>query len=305
MEDIRCKGWKASALPAGVLLLLWLFGIVLAPDARAADIPTLHWRLVEPGLEFGYAVLPESPTAAKAAFVFLRIDPRRRQFTLGMASEAGASFSLPDWCRKKQLKACINAGMYLPDNSTSTGYMRLGDHINNAATGGKLGAFFVAQPQKKRLAQADILDRQTDGWRERLSDYSLVVQNYRLIDSSGKLLWPEGGPVHSIAAVAKDSSGNILFLLCQEPLTVERFAEYLRLFPLSLGTVMYVEGGAQAGIALSLDAATAEKTGSLPGASVQPSVDGEVVYVWKGRQSLLNTRGNPHAVLPNIIGIYR
>mgnify|MGYP003623776743 CR=1 FL=1 len=122
-------------------------------------------------------------------------------------------------------------------------------------------------------------------------------------------MWLEGGPENSIAAIAKDARGRILFTLCQEPLTAERFALYLKSFPLALKTVMYVEGGAQAGLFLRLDNNVASDSGHaaqvrLPGASATPVDDG-VIHVWKGRQNLLNMRGNPHAVLPNVLGIAR
>ena len=63
------------------------------------------------------------------------------------------------------------------------------------------------------------------------------------------------------------------------------FAALLQRCDLSLKTVMYVEGGAQAGIFLR------EHGPSAP------------VTIWKGRQSLLRFEGNPAAPLPNIIGV--
>lgn len=263
----------------------------------------LSWTLLRPGLEFGAAPLAESERSrSRTWFVVLRIDPAVHGFSLSMASEAGRSFSLADWCRKDNLLAGINAAMYLPDNRTSTGYMRSGAALNNSNLGGNLGAFFVAGPRKKGLASADILERSSPGWPGVLDDYDIVVQNYRFINSEGRLLWREGGPLHSIAVVAKDRSGRILFVLCQEPLSGERFAAYLRNLPLDLSTVMYVEGGAQAGMFVRVDAEDGQKAASMPGATIH-AVPGGVAHVWKGRQSLLNTKGNPDAALPNLIGV--
>jgi hypothetical protein len=160
-----------------------------------------------------------------------------------------------------------------------------------------------------------------------LDAYSIVVQNFRFMDSAGNVLWREGGPVHSIAAVAEDAAGRILFILCREPLPSELFATRLKDFSLSLRTVMYVEGGAQAGLFLRLDdlalsgknaaadsfdasathpgpAYRVSDAASLDGSAYFPIPGGEV-HIWKGLQSILNTRGNPQAALPNIIGVKR
>ena len=274
------------------------------PAAAAAPFPDIRWISVAPGLELGLSRLPESrDQGAEAVLAVVRVDPARHRFALGMASETGQAHSLADWGRKAGMRAGINASMYLPDNRTSTGYMRNGDTLNNKAMGNKLGAFFVAGPRDGSGPPADIVERETPDWNARLDGYTIVVQNYRLVDSRGKVLWPAGGPMHSIAVVAKDDQGRIAFVLSQEPLTAERFAACLKALPLSLSTVMYVEGGAQAGLFLRVDS-TAEKSlpPSFAGATSHPFPNG-VIHVWKGRQSLLNTRGNPDAPVPNVIGI--
>lgn len=265
--------------------------------------PPIEWQPVGKGMEVGTAVIYESRARQRdAVFVFVRIVPEEHKFALAMASHAGKPRSFADWSSLSNLKAGVNASMYLPDNITSTGYMRDSGSVNNAKVGNRLGAFFAAGRRDKKLPHATVVEKDKPGWREIIDDYDLVVQNYRLISGDGRILWPTGGPEHSIAALAVDDRGRILFILCQEPLTAVRFAFYLRSFPLGLGPVLYVEGGAQAGVFVRLD--DNDKPRHLPGASAI-AVDGGVVHVWKGRQSLLNLKGNPHAALPNIIGVKR
>ena len=278
-----------------------------------AALPDLQWSTLRQGLMLGLAVLPESVSKGNnAVFVVLRIDPAAHDFSLHMASEAGKPQSLGEWSSQRDLLAGINASMYLPDRSTSVGYMHSKEHVNNPAIGGKLGAFFVADPKKQGIPRAWIIEHDTPHWREKLDDYNIVVQNYRIISGKGKFLWPAGGSLHSIAAVARDAKGRMLFLLSQEPVTTDRFAACLQHFDLGLSTVMYVEGGAEAGIFVRADKITPEAVAPgvlsttppvmFAGATEQKLPEG-TVYVWKGRQSLLNTRGNPEAVLPNIIGV--
>ncbi|MDR0827075.1 MAG: hypothetical protein LBN33_04230 [Desulfovibrio sp.] len=282
---------------------------------------------LEPGLEISQIAPAPGNDPTGILFTILRIDPEKHEFTLGMASEEGRAYSLLDWSLHLDLRAGINASMYLPDGVTSTGYMRKGQSVNNEKIGGRLGAFFVANPTLPGLPKARILERGASGMPFLPDDYSIVVQNFRFMDSAGNVLWREGGPVHSIAAVAEDAVGRILFILCREPLPSEVFAARLKDFALSLRTVMYVEGGAQAGLFLRLDDsplsgknAGADRSGAAAtppapphsGTSVTPlygaayfPVPGGGVHIWKGLQSILNTRGNPQAALPNIIGIKR
>lgn len=287
-----------------------------APQPETAGaVPELIWRTLQPGLELGLTTLPESrPLPAHsgraprqdACFVVLRIDPQRHSFTLSMASETGQARSLADWSREERLLAGINAAMYREDMLTSTGYMRRGDTVNNSRIGGRLGAFFVAGREEDGAPGADIIEKGSPGWEARLEEYAIVVQNYRLVSSDGRLLWPDAGQEHSMAVVSKDGAGNILFILSQQPLSVSRFTWYLQHLPLDLATVMYVEGGRQAGLFVRLPASADEQARSVPqefpGATAY-DVPGGSVHVWKGRQSLLGARGNPDATLPNIIGV--
>ena len=269
-------------------------------DPDAAPLPDIEWSIIRPGLELGLAVLPRSLAAGTDdRFVILRIAPGSFNFTLHMASETGSAHSLPGWATLYGLLAGINASMYLPDNLTSTGLLRGPSHINNPRAGARLGAFFVADPKGKKLPGADILERGSKGLDDRLALYNSVAQNSRLVSGTGDILWPKGGGAHSTAVVSKDTKGNILFVLSQEPLSPYVFARYMKKFPLDAGPVMYVEGGGPAGLFLfeGENGNTAR-----PGAVSYPAPGG-VIHVWKGRQSVLNTKGNPEAPLPNIIGV--
>lgn len=229
--------------------------------------------------------LAPSPDNAQQlpAVTALRIDPKYFTFTLHMASDDKAR-SLPDLAQRHGLAAAINASMYLPDNVTSTGHLRNATHVNNPRVVEKFGAFLVAQPKDPKLPRAALLDRAEDDWQKALNQYSLVVQNYRLNSAQGKVLWSPEGPPHSIAALSQDKSGNILFLLCREPVQPAAFATALLHLPLGLRTIMYLEGGPQAAMLVR---------------------SGDVDQVWVGRHisGLWGTSGHQDAVLPNVLGI--
>ncbi len=240
------------------------------------------WQELEPGLHFGEFTLAKN----RAQLTVLRIDPNQFDFVLCARSElGGATRTLRQWGEEQNLTAAINASMYLPDGSTSTGYMRQGKHINNGRLVQRFGAFFVAGPQDPMLPQAHILERDDPQWRALLDKYHMVIQNYRMVSSDRRILWSPGGPLYSISAVAEDNEGQILFLHCRRPVDAYTFAQHLLLLPLNIRTVMYVEGGGQAGLLVRSTALTREVGGLHPSGFL--------------------VTGNLRASLPNVLGARR
>ena len=198
---------------------------------------------------------------------------------------AQPALTLGQWADSHDLVAAINASMYLPDGVTSTGYMRQDDYINNKRLVRRFGAFFVAGPRQEGLPRADILTREDPQWQELLEQYRLVIQNYRMINDERRILWSPGGPLYAISAVAEDGAGKILFLHCREPLEAYSFAHALLHLPLDVRTVMYVEGGMQAGLVIRSPGLHQELRGR------------HLADFW--------VTGNVRAQLPNVLGIRR
>lgn len=241
-----------------------------------------QWLPLEPGLDFGEFRLE----GAEFRLTVLRIDPKRFDFLLCASSADGKGpRALDTWGQERDLVAAINASMYLPDGATSTGYMRGAGHINNPRLVERFGAFFVACPDSEDLPSAAIVDRDAPDWKERIARYDLVIQNYRMINADRRILWSPGGPLYSISAVAQDGAGRILFLHSRTPVEAYAFAQQLLHLPLDVRTVMYVEGGAQAGLLVRSHSLRRELGG---------------VHA----PSLLVT-GNLKALLPNVLGVRR
>lgn len=240
------------------------------------------WRELEQGLFFCEFQLNDGD----ARLTVLRIDPAYFDFTLcARSQDSGPSRPLSQWGEQYNLSAAINASMYLPDGSTSTGYMRQGDHTNNGRIVQRFGAFFVAGPDEPGLPLAAIIDRDNPLWRQQMERYSLVIQNYRMINADRRILWSPGGPHYSISAVAQDGDGQILFMHCRQPVEAYAFAQQVLHLPLNVRTVMYVEGGGQAGLLVRSAALTRELIGLSP--------------------SGLLVTGDLRAVLPNVLGARR
>ena len=278
----------APVLPAAPALLAADPHAMQQPaDAAAAKAGVdaqgrADWRELEPGLLFGEFQLNEGD----ARLTVLRIDPASFDFTLcSRSQDGGPSRQLNQWGEQYNLVAAINASMYLPDASTSTGYMRQGSHVNNGRVVQRFGAFFVAGPDEPTLPKAAILDRDNPLWRQQMDHYDLVIQNYRMINADRRILWSPGGPHYSISAVAQDGDGQILFMHCRQPVEAYSFAQQVLHLPLNVRTVMYVEGGGQAGLLVRSAALTRELVGLSP--------------------SGLLVTGDLRAVLPNVLGARR
>lgn len=221
---------------------------VAAPAPSSAGVDEQgkpDWRQLEPGLDFGQFRLNDN----EALLTALRIDPAYFNFILCARSQDGGPLrSLNQWAEQYNLSAAINASMYLPDGITSTGYMKQDEHFNNRRIVQRFGAFFVAGPTLPGLSGAAIVDRDDPQWEQHIGQYRLVIQNYRMTSADRRILWSPGGPHYSISAVAQDGDGRILFLHCRQPVEAYAFAQQLLHLPLNVRTVMYVEGGGQAGL---------------------------------------------------------
>ncbi|WP_232510490.1 phosphodiester glycosidase family protein [Desulfovibrio sp. G11] len=253
------------------------------PSAAGVDeLGKPAWRQLEPGLDFGEFQLTDS----EALLTALRIDPAHFDFILCARSQDGGNLRpLNQWAEQYGLTAAINASMYLPDGITSTGYMRQNGHHNNKRVVQRFGAFFVAGPDSPDLPGAAIVDRDDPQWEQRIGQYRLVIQNYRMTSADRRILWSPGGPHYSISAVAQDGDGRILFLHCRQPVEAYAFAQQLLHLPLNVRTVMYVEGGGQAGLLVR----SADWKHELAGLSAA---------------GLLVT-GDLRAQLPNVLGAVR
>jgi len=243
------------------------------------------WQRIENGLDIG--LFPAVSSLGQACnIIILRVSPENFGFAVYATSATDSPpLSLGDWAAQKNLVIATNASMYLPDGFTSTGYLRIYNHFNNKHIAKNFGAFFVAGPREKNLPEAQLLDRQSDDWEAILDKYDMAVQNYRMLSADRRLLWQPGGTLHAISALGRATDGSLLFIHCRDPILGIDFASLMLALPYKVGVLMYLEGGAQAGLMLR-----------------SPNMNA----VWLGRDPVeFWTQNNSIAHLPNIIGVYR
>jgi hypothetical protein len=259
------KSLAIGFMAAGVCLVAaWgCSSAIAAPDAKSAAStaekktpkPTLKWRELEPGLAFGKfsAHIPSPRGDSKIAV--LRIDPKRFKFRLLSAGAMKLPRALPinKWMSEHKLVAAINAGMFEPDGST-VGYSRIGKNALKSHRKHKYQAYFVAglSKRKARLPAATILDAECDKRaRKKESRYRIVLQSIRMISCKGENLWKKSQRIWSMAALAVDKGGNVLFIHSRSPWDVHDFIEILKKMPLGVTRAMYLEGGPETSLGIA------------------------------------------------------
>jgi hypothetical protein len=213
---------------------------------------SVAWRPLAPGLEHGQAVLPAD--IGDRQLHILRIDPAHFRFVLASAAAVGGGpRTARRWAEERGLSAVINAGMFQPD----------GLPVGYAKADGR-----VIQPHQNRDNSVFAFD----DTRARLLDLSCdafdpareqnAVQGIRMVSCEGRNVWSQQPRRWSIAAIAQDERGRILFLHARSPLSVHDFIDALLALPLSVARAMYQEGGPEAALHVNAGGFELERAGS-------------------------------------------
>ena len=231
-----------------LLLLLFVSALLFPSGAEAYS-----WQLLEPGLELRiFDLQGEEGTARDSSVVAVRFSPEHYSLRLLCArGESVPPMPAYKWSQSFNLSVVINASMYLKDGFTSTGFMRNARYVNNSHVNPRFGSFLLFDPLKRNLPPVRLIDRKFHDWKSLITDYSSVVQNFRMLSASRENLWKPGGEATSIACVGMDTRGRVLFILSRKPHTVHDFNEILLSLPLNLTGAMYVEGGPEAQLYVS------------------------------------------------------
>ena len=274
-----------------LLLAVPLFAIGAASNADAK----VAWRQLEPGLELAVPAAPRKSQVGDSRITLLRIDPKYFRFRLIAVKKIGGSNRTAGaWARKYGLVAAINAGMFLRDHKTSVGFMRHGKTVlqprmvpgyNAMLAFDPSSAVKSASKSSAGLPPVQILDLRC-GQAAARAHYRVLVQSLRMVDCRGRNRWGRDAKRWSVAAMAMDAAGRILFIHSRSPYTMHVFVNMLRRLLPGLRTTLYLEGGPEA--TLYLNAGTRfERVGS---------------YETGFNENDNNTRA---WALPNVIGIVR
>ncbi len=206
--------------------------------------PGSIWEKVDDGLFIGEFLSPQKSVTGDSKIVVVRIDPRKYELKLLTASEyKHSNLTVNQWCKKYNLIAGINAGMFQGDYSSNVGFMKNFNHTNNSRINSKYLSVAAFNPVDKSKTGFRIFDTDETKMKDILDNYRTVIQNLRLIKRPGKNRWSRQSKKWSEAALGQDREGNILFIFSRSPFSMFDLNEILLKLPIRLVCAQHLEGG--------------------------------------------------------------
>jgi len=222
-----------------------------------------RWKTIDKGLSYAEIETPEKSFLGNSKAAILKIDPKYYEFTLLCASQHDKKRRTADqWAEKFGLTAAINAGMYQKDMLSNVGYMKNFKHVNNSYIRKDYKSIFAFNPRIASQKKVQILDISCQNLKQAMKQYKTVIQNIRMIDCRQKNVWEQQDKQWSIAAIAVNKSGEVLFIHSRSPYSVHDFNNFLLKSGLNIYNAMYVEGGPEASLYISDKDVQIEKMGS-------------------------------------------
>lgn len=252
-----------------------------------AEPAEIRWQRLETGLELARIPTPIKAAKGKSELTVLRAD--MRHFDLRLVSAMWAddtSRTAREWAKREKLVAAINAGLFLKDGKTSAGLMRSGSRVNNPSLN-RWGAVLAFDRRSPRVAPARIVDRRCENFARIRRSYRSHLQSFRMLTCRGTTTFKPSKKRWSIAALATDRSGRVLFLFAEAAFSTWEFSQNLRRLPLGIKRAMYLEG--------SSDAQFYARAGGV-----------ELSLVGRCSRLLGCSTGNVSATpIPNVLGLVR
>lgn len=248
----------------------------------------ISWKKIDTGLYFTEISAPQKSLFGSSKYSVLKIDPKYFDFTLLSASQHGKKRrTARQWAEEFGCIATINAGLYQKNGLSNVGYMKNFKHVNNGYMRKDYKSILAFNPVKKTDPQIQILDRNKQNFNSFKKRYNTLIQNIRMISANQKNVWQQQKKRWSIAAIATDKAGNVLFIHSRSPYTVHDFNKFLLNSSLNIYSAMYVEGGPEASLYISDNNIKIKKMGSYESGF---------------------TEHNKNAIfwpIPNVIGIHK
>ena len=249
------------------------------------------WTEIEQGLYFSEFNAPYKSKVNDSKLSILKINPKFYSLELLTATEHDSLRRTPEqWSQDFNLVAVVNAGMFnLSDHITCSGYLKNYNHINSSKIRENFRAMAMFNPKSTNFPELTIVDMEKENWAFYMENYNSMFQCIRMIDCNQELvLWKPRRPISSsMAVLATDKQGNILFIFSRSPYTANQMSNMLLSLPLKIYSAMYLDGGPEACIYVNDGDTLIEKVGSW----VSPGyANDKNDYQWE---------------LPNVIGVKR
>ncbi|MCK5126103.1 MAG: phosphodiester glycosidase family protein [candidate division Zixibacteria bacterium] len=222
--------------------IIFLFLLCISCSFASAG----DWQTIEKGFEIAWFASGDS-SEEDSMITVVRVNPKQYELIFCSVSDSGDSENLTtrQWCEQEGLLLAINGGMFDTDYKTHIGFMKSGEIINSKRRNKYKSALAINSIEAEQQA-FKIYDLDSDSLDSIISKYDYVMQNLRLIKRDLENRWsPKKTRKWTEAALAEDSAGNALFIICRKSMTMYDFNERILSLPLGIVAAQHLEGGVQ------------------------------------------------------------
>lgn len=208
----------------------------------------ITWKTLNEGLYFAEVIAPIRSDIGDSRIILLKIDPKYYQFHLLSSKENQTeNKTVKEWAEEENLMAVINAGMFQMDFKTNVGYMKNYNFVNNGNLN-KDNTILAFNRKSSAVPEIQIIDLKCQDWNILKDAYHSFSQGIRMIDCNQQNRWKQQEKKFSIACIAVDREGFVLFILSRSPYSGHDLIMNLLRLPLNLYNAMYLEGGPEASL---------------------------------------------------------
>jgi hypothetical protein len=236
-----------------------LCALALAGTAQSAGVT---WRQLASGLEFARWSIPRYDSVTGQGYcrmgepyvAVLRIEPNRWRFEVlhySLNGDDAGPQTIEQWQEQTSAPVVFNSGQYYPDLSY-IGLLRNDDQEFGARLHPQWQALFVAEPNRKGIRRARVIDLKYDQFRPAATPYTRVAQSFMLFDQTGRKRVKKGNWVANRTGIAEDRKGRILVFVSEGGLTIWDFARLLQNSGLNLVKAMSMDGGYESELAVHI-----------------------------------------------------
>ena len=257
----------------GTILVLFCSFAALAQDRtdtlykRPKDTMdfVVKWKQVGKGVQFCETDAHLKSIIGDSKLTLLKIDPKQVEFDLFTASGMD-SISKPVnvWADTMNLNIVFNAGMYdLAKPLISRGLLKNGNHHNQFTFKEGWNLMFALNPlDSLNEMDAKVYDMQCITYDSIREKYASFAQGIRMLDCSGNPMTWKKNQSCSMLICAHDDQDNLIIIFNRSPFPINHMIAFMKQFPTPLHNAIYMEGGPETSLYVSIGDFCLQKVGS-------------------------------------------
>lgn len=225
----------------------------------------VKWKQIGKGVQFCETDAPLKSIIGDSKLTMLKIDPKQVEFDLFTASGMDStSKPVNVWADTMNLNIVFNAGMYdLGKPLISRGLLKSGDHHNQFAFKEGWNVMFAINPTDSLNARdAVVYDMQCTPFAQIENQYSSFAQGIRMLDCSGNPMNWKKNQSCSMLICAHDDQENLIIIFNRSPFPQNHMIGFMKQFPTPLHNAIYMEGGPETSLYISIGDFCLQKVGS-------------------------------------------